>query len=424
MPRKRFQREPCDCRECIDPDFTLANISGEHLAALQHPPPKSIIIFGDGALLAYPTAAGNKHGDKKDVPVEPCIADSSRNKTSLDDASHPHLDGLARDGCSGLLSVQQLPAVAAEGSLRPLRHLDTLAQLFGLDAAARGDINSPAGISKRFKEMTSSFVSLEEEALPAAARAGFQTVQSLAAFVAGRRGATAALSDLPLPATVAAAAAAALGLHNDDNSTALAASDTLRKTAGAAADDAAAADDDEDEEHGVLDLLFIHVAPPQGDSISQAPESGSVEAYDEAVARIEWIDALIRHLNTVPWAVSRLVVTVIIGSHRSPLPGPLLEGGSGTRHDKKACSRGTSTAGLCPFRPRQSWQTAADESILTDVHAPLLMVQRLPAVIRVDKCTRFDLHECRSCGGGGAILAQRMLHEVAYKLGRAPKYGA
>lgn len=27
-------------------------------------------------------------------------------------------------------------------------------------------------------------------------------------------------------------------------------------------------------------------------------------------------------------------------------------------------------------------------------------------------------------GGGGVILAERLLPEVAYKLGRAPKYGA
>lgn len=78
----------------------------------------------------------------------------------------------------------------------------------------------------------------------------------------------------------------------------------------------------------------------------------------------------------------------------------------------------------CYFRPRQSWQTAADADVTADAQAPLLIVQRLPDVIRVDKCTRLDLHECASSGGGVAILAQRMLYEIAYKLGRAAKYGA
>jgi len=34
------------------------------------------------------------------------------------------------------------------------------------------------------------------------------------------------------------------------------------------------------------------------------------------------------------------------------------------------------------------------------------------------------LSEAHQRGGQGTILADRMLHEVAYKLGRAPKYGA
>lgn len=63
----------------------------------------------------------------------------------------------------------------------------------------------------RFKEMTSSFASSGNDSLSAASRAGFQSVLSLAALVAGRRGAQAAFSDLPQPATVAAAAADALG---------------------------------------------------------------------------------------------------------------------------------------------------------------------------------------------------------------------
>lgn len=90
--------------------------------------------------------------------------------------------------------------------------------------------------------------------------------------------------------------------------------------------------------------------------------------------------------------------------------------------DEASCD--VAAGGSCEFRPRQSWQTAADADVTADVQAPLLIVQRLPAVIRVDKCTRLDLDECASCGGGVAILAERMLHEIAYKLGRASKYGA
>lgn len=34
------------------------------------------------------------------------------------------------------------------------------------------------------------------------------------------------------------------------------------------------------------------------------------------------------------------------------------------------------------------------------------------------------MDEIRGLGGGKSILAERVIHEVAYKIGRAPKYGA
>ena len=50
-------------------------------------------------------------------------------------------------------------------------------------------------------------------------------------------------------------------------------------------------------------------------------------------------------------------------------------------------------------------------------HAP-----RLPC--RVDRASALDLPHILQQGAAGCILAERMLPEVAYKLGRAPKYGA
>lgn len=65
----------------------------------------------------------------------------------------------------------------------------------------------------RYQEMTTTFVSNSEHAVEEARRVGFQTVQSLAQLVAGRRGAQDALSDLPNPQTAADAAAELLSAH-------------------------------------------------------------------------------------------------------------------------------------------------------------------------------------------------------------------
>jgi hypothetical protein len=43
---------------------------------------------------------------------------------------------------------------------------------------------------------------------------------------------------------------------------------------------------------------------------------------------------------------------------------------------------------------------------------------------RVDNAKRLDLANIVEHGAAGCILAERLLPEVAYKLGRAAKYGA
>ncbi len=98
MPRPRFRRELCDCLDCVDPSRRVdpAEQAVRHSAALQDPPPKCLIVFADGTLLPASQEAG-----------------PPGTVTSLNRAHHPHLDGMARDGCSGLLAVQSPAAGAA-----------------------------------------------------------------------------------------------------------------------------------------------------------------------------------------------------------------------------------------------------------------------------------------------------------------------
>jgi hypothetical protein len=43
---------------------------------------------------------------------------------------------------------------------------------------------------------------------------------------------------------------------------------------------------------------------------------------------------------------------------------------------------------------------------------------------RKDRVEEFSVAAIEAKGGGGCILAERMLPEVAYKIDKAPKYGA
>jgi hypothetical protein len=155
-----------------------------------------------------------------------------------------------------------------------------------------------------------------------------------------------------------------------------------------------------------VDMLVLHLAP--GSNASTAAELSVL--FADACAQLEWVDALVQRLNQQPGARDSLLLTLVLGSSGRVLPSdpPLLRPGSRSR-------------GL---RPRQSFQLCRDQPVAVHEQVPLLTAQRLPAVVRVDACRQLSLAECSQRGGAGAILAERLLPELAYKMGRAPKYGA
>ncbi|XP_008811979.2 uncharacterized protein LOC103722988 [Phoenix dactylifera] len=77
------------------------------------------------------------------------------------------------------------------------------------------------------------------------------------------------------------------------------------------------------------------------------------------------------------------------------------------------------------LRPCQSY-TIKGGKILNDVrhHHPMLIAQWQEGVTRRDMAREFSFKEFKERGGNLAILADRFLHEVAFKLWKAPKYGA
>ncbi|EIE26640.1 hypothetical protein COCSUDRAFT_59159 [Coccomyxa subellipsoidea C-169] len=74
-------------------------------------------------------------------------------------------------------------------------------------------------------------------------------------------------------------------------------------------------------------------------------------------------------------------------------------------------------------RPRQSFEFAGLETVRIRHDASVMFAQRLKGVVRQDSSTAFSAEQCKQ-GGGGGILLERLMPEIAYKLGRAHKYGA
>ncbi|CAL0332720.1 unnamed protein product [Lupinus luteus] len=56
-------------------------------------------------------------------------------------------------------------------------------------------------------------------------------------------------------------------------------------------------------------------------------------------------------------------------------------------------------------------------------HSPMLMAQLQHAVTRRDNAERFCFEDFKEHGGNLTIPTDRFLHEIAFKLWKAPKYG-
>ncbi|XP_016689676.1 uncharacterized protein [Gossypium hirsutum] len=80
---------------------------------------------------------------------------------------------------------------------------------------------------------------------------------------------------------------------------------------------------------------------------------------------------------------------------------------------------------LSALFPNQSY-TMRGESQRNDVrqYGPMLFAQYQYAVTRKDMVETFSFEEFKECSGNLTIPADRLLHEIAFKLWKAPKYGA
>lgn len=75
-------------------------------------------------------------------------------------------------------------------------------------------------------------------------------------------------------------------------------------------------------------------------------------------------------------------------------------------------------------RPVQSWEVQGSARMEVCTTQPILVASRLRGVARVDTVKRFSLAAAMTHGGLGCIPLERLVHEIAYKVARAPKFGS
>lgn len=170
------------------------------------------------------------------------------------------------------------------------------------------------------------------------------------------------------------------------------------------------------EENSEFDLVFLHMGPNLNES---EVESG----YNNAplASTLEWINALAGKIMEIihpsSAAASRLYLALVLsyGSNSSEK----------SDDSSLLISSEEISPSLASLLPYQSY-TMKGGKLLNDVrhHHPMLAVQHQEGVTRRDGAKIFSFEEFQEQGGNRAILADRFLYEIAFKLWKTPKYGA
>ncbi|KAG0585834.1 hypothetical protein KC19_2G042800 [Ceratodon purpureus] len=284
---------------------------------------------------------------------------------------HEHLHRLAASGSCGFLALRALPE-ASEGE----REVVELAQLLDVydiytekarkeDSA--GEVTEDGSfktLAERFMGMKSTFMTNSKAALALSKRAGFGG---------------SSLEEFGVDSEASATASRVLGLLGFDEST------SMKDPAN--------------------ELVFVHLDAKSGSSA----ESGA-EFLDSLVGCVQ------ESSKEGSLAYGRLFLVVVLGYGDAQASG---ESVPSFRDD------GELPSVLAALRPRQSYTMKAGKPVegLREEY-PLLAVYNQVAVTRRDEVQRFLFEDFHKRAGNLVMLADRFLYEVAFKLWKAPKYGA
>ncbi|XP_027330241.1 uncharacterized protein LOC113846328 [Abrus precatorius] len=161
-----------------------------------------------------------------------------------------------------------------------------------------------------------------------------------------------------------------------------------------------------------FDLVFFHIG---------AGEKDNCYEQDVAAADAKYMDALVGEImsQTQPGSdiSSRLHLSLVMSY------GNVLEGDDSKFSVSKRVEEKSSY--LSVLYPLQSYAMKGGVP-RKDVrqHSPMLIAQWQYAVTRKDNAERFSFDDIMQHCGNLTIPADRFLHEIAFKLWKAPKYGA
>jgi hypothetical protein len=130
-----------------------------------------------------------------------------------------------------------------------------------------------------------------------------------------------------------------------------------------------------------LDLVFLHAQchAARGSEAADAAGNAQAEAaFEEAVAGVEWLDGLVRALNRQPGFREAVLLAVALGPGDAGVAAKVLRHGGGPVLHEAA----DAAAWQAVKRPVQSFEFQGVRRASVSSHELVLLVQRLPGVIR------------------------------------------
>ncbi|KAF8014774.1 hypothetical protein BT93_H0543 [Corymbia citriodora subsp. variegata] len=301
------------------------------------------------------------------------------------DASHAHLHSLASKACCGFLSLPNSPPSESEDD-RVVREFAILLDAYDAyvqkgkdstcDSGSQGTTSFPT-ISERFMGMKAAMVTSDPSLRSFVKKLGVNVLQFEE------------LIDKKHPVAEGPIDAVLCGLLK-----------LLGFQEGKLMDT------------GYFDLVFVHIG---------AGEPVDGEADEDVNYGIEYVNALVGSLMQVAQPGSeirsRLHLSLVMSY------GDISK--FDCSHLSTLVSKDDVDSQLLRLFPRQSY-TMRGEKPREDVrhHCPMVIAQWQDAVTRRDTAEAFSFEDFKEHGGNLVIPADRFLHEIAFKLWKAPKYGA
>ncbi|CAL5206181.1 unnamed protein product [Lathyrus oleraceus] len=163
------------------------------------------------------------------------------------------------------------------------------------------------------------------------------------------------------------------------------------------------------QDNSQFDIVFLHVGA--GEKVDGSEENADVEWVDA------FVGAIMRQAQPGSDVGSRLHLSVVMSYGKV-----LAEDESRFSVSKKVDEKDSCFSTLYPLQSYGMKGGIPRKDVRH--HSPMLIAQLQYGVTRKDNAHKFSFQDFTENGGNLTIPADRLLHEIAFKLWKAPKYGA